>query len=261
MPILIFFLAHWYLSLFSQTFFQHRYAAHGAFTMSKTWERIFYIFTIITQGSSFISPRGYAIMHRMHHAYTDTDKDPHSPSYDSNLFTMMWRTKNVYQSILNGKMQVEERFLKNLPDCFLLEKLGDFWAVRIFWVAFYIGFYYFFATSPWLYLLLPLHIFMGPIHGAIINWFAHKYQYVNFKVNNTSKNLFPVDLFMMGEAYHNNHHKFPSNINFGVRWHELDPTYPVILLLKWVGIIQISRPVSRPVIQKKGKYISEDVMN
>ena len=116
MVIILFFLAHWYLSLFCQTFFQHRYAAHQAFTMSKGWERFFYILTFVTQGSSFISPRAYAIMHRLHHAHTDTELDPHSPSYDSNLFTMMWRTKNVYQAILHGKYAVEERFMKNLPD-------------------------------------------------------------------------------------------------------------------------------------------------
>src|SRR5580693_522661 len=116
MIILIFFAAHWYLSLFSQTFFQHRYAAHGSFTMSRGWERVFYLFAYITQGSSFMSPRAYAIMHRMHHAYTDTEKDPHSPSYDDNVFTMMWRTKNIYTDILNGKTVIEERFLKNVPN-------------------------------------------------------------------------------------------------------------------------------------------------
>ncbi|MEJ7739804.1 MAG: acyl-CoA desaturase [Chitinophagaceae bacterium] len=241
MPILIFFVSHWYLSLFSQTFFQHRYAAHGAFSMNKVWERVFYLFTFITQGSSFISPRGYAIMHRMHHAYTDTDKDPHSPQYDSNLFAMMWRTKNIYQSILKDTNEVEARFLKNLPNWPALERLGDSWIIRLLWVLLYTLFYFYFASSYWMFLLLPVHILMGPIHGAIINWFAHKYQYVNFKVNNTSKNLFPVDLLMMGEAYHNNHHKFPSNINFGFRWHEVDPTYPVILFLQWLRIVKVKK--------------------
>ncbi|MEL6842261.1 MAG: acyl-CoA desaturase, partial [Bacteroidota bacterium] len=31
MAILIFFLVHWYLSIFMQTFYLHRYAAHGMF--------------------------------------------------------------------------------------------------------------------------------------------------------------------------------------------------------------------------------------
>ena len=111
MPVLFFFVAVWYLSLFSQTFFQHRYAAHGAFQMSKGWERFFFITAYLTQGSSYMSPRAYAIMHRMHHAYTDTAKDPHSPSFSSNIFSMMWRSRNFYQDIIKGRMKVEPRFL------------------------------------------------------------------------------------------------------------------------------------------------------
>ena len=77
--------AHWYLSLFTQTFFNHRYAAHRMFTMNKGVEKIFYVMSFVFQGASYLSPRAYAIMHRMHHAYADTEMDPHSPKYDSNL--------------------------------------------------------------------------------------------------------------------------------------------------------------------------------
>ncbi|PSR06189.1 MAG: acyl-CoA desaturase, partial [Bacteroidetes bacterium SW_10_40_5] len=34
MVIIAFFITHWYLSLFCQTFFHHRYAAHAMFTMN-----------------------------------------------------------------------------------------------------------------------------------------------------------------------------------------------------------------------------------
>ena len=57
MAILIFFVAHYYLSLFTQTFYLHRYAAHKMFTMNKFWERFFFAFPYICQGSSFLSPR------------------------------------------------------------------------------------------------------------------------------------------------------------------------------------------------------------
>ena len=96
MIILAFFLAHWYLSLFAQTFFQHRYAAHRMFTMSPLTERVFFLLTYATQGSSFMSPRAYALLHRMHHAYSDTAQDPHSPHNSTNAFTMMWKTRSIY---------------------------------------------------------------------------------------------------------------------------------------------------------------------
>jgi stearoyl-CoA desaturase (delta-9 desaturase) len=47
---------------------------------------------------------------------------------------------------------------------------------------------------------------------------------------------------MMGESYHNNHHKFGSRANFGgIRWHELDPTYMVIVVLDKLRIIRIAQ--------------------
>jgi stearoyl-CoA desaturase (delta-9 desaturase) len=79
---------------------------------------------------------------------------------------------------------------------------------------------------------------MGPLHGVIINWFAHKYGKTNFVTNNTSKNLFKVDLLMLGEGDHNNHHAFPSRVNFAVNKGELDFCFPVIMLLSRLKIIK-----------------------
>ncbi len=239
--ILIFLAAHWYLSLFSQTFLDHRYAAHGAFSMSKFWERFFYIFAYITQGSSYMSPRAYGIMHRLHHAYTDTAQDPHSPRFSKGVIDMMLRTNKVYLGIYKHTLTPDARFLKNIPDWPAFDRWAMSYTSSLLWVLIYIGYYVYFASSFWWYLLIPVHVFMGPIHGTIINWFAHKYGYSNFEMNNTSKNLLPLDILMMGESYHNNHHKFPSRVNFGYKWHELDPTYLVMKLLSWLGVIHFNK--------------------
>ena len=105
----------------------------------------------------------------------------------------------------------------------------------------YTTFYVFFATYWWMYLLLPIHFLSGPVHGAVINWFAHKYGYTNFKVSDTSKNLLPVDFLMLGESYHNNHHANGTNPNFGHRWFEIDPVYPIIKLFHALRIIRLKR--------------------
>jgi stearoyl-CoA desaturase (delta-9 desaturase) len=237
--IVLFFVLHWYLSLFAQTFFLHRYAAHKAFTMSKGWERFFFVFTYFTQGSSYLSAWSYGIMHRIHHAYTDTELDPHSPSYDKNLFAMMWRTKKIYSDILYKKTQVEEKFTKNVPNW----RWFDLWASsnfsRLLWIGVYVWFYLTFAPSLWFLLLIPVHAVMGPLHGVIINWYAHKYGEVNHEQDNTSRNLFKVDWLMFGEGYHNNHHKFPARTNFATHRGEFDFCYPIILLLNKLKVIQV----------------------
>lgn len=241
MYILVFFVAHWYLSLLMQTFFLHRYSAHKMFTMSPFWEKFFYTLTFIFQGSSFLSPYAYGVMHRLHHAYADTEEDPHSPSFSSNLFDMMWKTKNYYNNILHREDQIPAKFKKDVPHWQFMERLGDYWIIRIGWGVLYTLFYIKFATAWWMFLLLPIHFLMGPVHGVIINWYAHKYGYTNFKVNDTAKNLLPFDFLMMGESYHNNHHKLGGRANFGVKWHEFDPTYPFILFLNATGIIKLKR--------------------
>ena len=106
--ILVFFVASWYLSLFFQTFFLHRYAAHKSFTMSKFTERVVYVLTWIFQGSNYLSPYGYGVMHRMHHAFADTEDDPHSPKYDVSIWNMMWKTKTIYSDIANKKFIPEK---------------------------------------------------------------------------------------------------------------------------------------------------------
>ncbi|HHG84578.1 MAG TPA: acyl-CoA desaturase [Bacteroidetes bacterium] len=241
MAILIFFIAHHFLSLFSQSFFYHRYAAHGMFTMSRGWEKFFLIFSYVVQGSSYLSAFAYGILHRRHHAYADTEKDVHSPKYDKTLMRMMWRTKVIYSEIFWNRDKIESKMKKDLPEWLALEMWAERWPSRIMWGLLYITFYIVFATQWWMYLLLPIHFAMGPIHGAIINWYAHKYGYTNFKLKDTSKNLFPINIIMLGEGLHNNHHKYGGRPNFAVKWWEFDPIYPIIWTLDKLKVITLRR--------------------
>jgi stearoyl-CoA desaturase (Delta-9 desaturase) len=211
------------------------------FTMSKGWEKFFFFLSWVSQGSSYLSAHAYGILHRMHHEFADTEKDPHSPKYDDNLFKMMWRTKDIYNNIVEDETIVEDRFRLNVPAWRSFDLFASHYATRLSWAAAYVAFYIYFDASWWMYLFLPIHFLMGPIHGAVINWFAHKYGYTNFKVNNTSKNFLPLDVLMMGESYHNNHHANADNPNFGHRWFEIDPSYPIILLLNAFRVIKLKK--------------------
>ncbi|MBO2008077.1 acyl-CoA desaturase [Hymenobacter negativus] len=242
MAILLFFVGHWYLSLFTQTFFQHRYAAHRMFTMSPLAERLFFILTYVAQGSSFMSPRAYALLHRMHHAYSDTPNDPHSPHNSANAFAMMWKTRNTYQECIQGTSVAAQRFEGDYPEWPVLEDFAHRWYSRLAWGTAYMLFYINFATAWWQYLLLPIHLMMGAVHGAIVNWAGHKYGYQNFDNHDKSRNSLFFDFLTGGELFQNNHHKLPSRVNFGVKKWEFDPSYPVIVALDKLGIIQLKAP-------------------
>jgi stearoyl-CoA desaturase (delta-9 desaturase) len=213
MVIPIFFLAHWQVSVFCQSFFLHRYGAHKQFTMSPRWERFFHLLTYVAQGSSFLSPRAYAILHRKHHAFSDTPKDPHSPHFSPDAMTMMLKTKHEYDDYAYDRVAPEARF--------------------------YTAVYWQFATAWWHWLLLPVQWVVGPVHGAIVNWCGHKYGYQNFDNGDRSRNMLWVDFLTAGELFQNNHHKFAMSPNFAARWFEIDPTYFAIRVLSALKIIQL----------------------
>ena len=209
--------------------------------MGPVSEKFFYLLLLFSQGSSFLNPRAYAILHRMHHAYSDTEKDPHSPHFFKDVFIMMIATKDMYLNYLKYKIQPEPAFQGDYPEWPLVDKIGDSWLWRLSCAAFYITFYVVFATQWWMFLLLPFHFLMGPLHGAIVNWCGHKYGYSNYDNHDHSKNSLPWDFLLMGELFQNNHHKKPNSPNFGQKWWEFDPTYPVMKALHWMRIIRIRK--------------------
>ncbi len=244
LAITVFFLTHWSLSIFCQTFFLHRYGAHRMFTMSKGWERFFHLLTAISQGSSYLQPRGYAILHREHHAYSDTERDPHSPHVYRGLGKMMWHTKVRYEGLVTGKIQPEARFEGGYPVWPAADQFFNQWPVRIGFGTAYTIFYLFFAPHWAYFLLLPIHYVIGPVHGAIVNYCGHKFGYRNFQTphGDKSKNTLPFDFVTWGELFQNNHHARSMSPNFAARWFEIDPTWIIIRALLAVRIIRLAGP-------------------
>jgi stearoyl-CoA desaturase (delta-9 desaturase) len=242
--IVAFFVAHWVLSVFCQTFFLHRYSAHRMFTMRRGWERFFYLCTFLCQGPSFLAPRAYAILHREHHAFSDTARDPHSPHHHRNVLRLLWRTKRRFDDILYRRVQPEARFEGGYPEWPALDRFGTHVVVRVGFGVLYTLFYLAFAPSAVWFLLLPVHYAMGPIHGTLVNWCGHKYGYRNFRrgARDRSRNTLPFDLVTLGELLQNNHHQHASAPNFAARWFEVDPGYWAIRVLAALRIVTLPSP-------------------
>jgi stearoyl-CoA desaturase (Delta-9 desaturase) len=83
---------------------------------------------------------------------------------------------------------------------------------------------------------------MGSLHGIAINWWAHRFGYRNFNLADQSRNIMPVDILFLGEAFHNNHHKHPGRPNNAVKWFEVDMGYLFIRLMHNMRMIRLRNP-------------------
>lgn len=241
MGIAILLIVHWYLSFLIQSVFLHRYAAHKNFEMSPLWEKIFYVFTFLILGSSYMSAYAFGAMHKIHHAYADRELDPHSPVKSPGYFGTLMQARNSYFNIFIGKTKVDPSILKGIPAWHSFDKFAHSWITRSLWVLFYIYLYIFLATAWWMFLFLPITIGMGALQGALINWWAHSFGYRNFNTNDNSNNLIALDVLFLGESYHNNHHKHPWKLNHAYKWFEFDLGYYFIRLLSIFGIVRIKK--------------------
>ena len=234
------FIAHWFASLAAQTLYHHRYSAHGMYRLSPRMERVFHLLSFLAQGPSWLEPRAYAILHRLHHAHSDRELDPHSPLRHRTVVGMMHETLGRYRLAKSRQDPEMESLAARTPEWPWLDRAADTWTARILFGAAWTAVYVIWAPSPWWFLLLPLHWLMGPLHGAIVNWAGHKYGYVNHHdTGDNSRNTLPVDLLLMGELYQNNHHQSPTRANFAHRWFELDPGWWLLRVLSACGVLSL----------------------
>lgn len=227
-------LIQWLSAGFHQSFFYHRVASHDLCTMSKAWQRFFFITTWISLGPGYMKAWVYGVMHRLHHRHSDTPEDPHPT--DKGFLFMMIRMAKINIAIQNGSKQLDEGLTKNLPRWDAFEAVAASYITRIWWVLMYITIYKQCATVAWLWLLLPINVFVGPIQGACINWLGHKIGERTHNTPDTSTNILPIDLVFAGEAEHNNHHAKPNSPRFGT----FDTTFFIMFyVLRPLGIITL----------------------
>jgi stearoyl-CoA desaturase (delta-9 desaturase) len=209
------------------------------FKLDLFWEKTFYFCTWLFQGPSFLHPSSYARMHIEHHQYSDTDKDPHSPIHEPNLYNLMIKTYKKYMSLIDDSNKTEYKTRLHFKDWITLDRFAQSNYNTFLWIGIYISVYYALNINVYYYPFILIHFFMGPIQGAIVNWAGHKFGYSNYDLGDNSKNTLPIDVLLMGELYQNNHHKNGKRINFAHRRFEIDFTYQIAKFLNRIKVIKL----------------------
>ncbi len=218
----------------------HRLLTHRAFQTSKPVEYAFAVAGSMAVEGPVIA---WVADHRLHHAHTDVEGDPHSPhvGHGSGL-KGLWHAHAGWLM----KTQGDADFRKYAPD--LVEDRGMRWISRNFlWlvalgllIPFVAGFvlHGFSLTAALWTLLWAGFVRIFFIHHVTwsINSICHFFGRRRFDVDDRSTNVAWLALPTFGESWHHNHHAFPRSARQGLgRW-ELDPSAMLIWILEKLGI-------------------------
>jgi stearoyl-CoA desaturase (delta-9 desaturase) len=176
--------------------------------------------TLIAILSGRGSPIGWVYVHRIHHAYSDTDKDPHSPK---NLGFKLFGFKHIEEH--SGKMNFF--LVKDLMNPVQL-KINEYYFLIILIFAIIMGL----VDVSLLYFVWILPVFLIQLSQNSFNYFAHMYGHRNVDTRDNSTNNIWLWPFILGDAWHNNHHANASKLSTKVRWYEFDPVVFLIKLIK-----------------------------
>jgi len=184
--------------------------------------------------------------HRKHHAYSDVDGDPHSPhvGHGSGFKGALTGLLHAHIGWVFSDMEVadERRYARDLVDDPMIrfvDRTFVLWVVAGLAFPFALGYALSGTIAGALTGLLwggAARIFL--LHHATfcINSLCHFFGRHEYDTGDESRNLAWLALPTWGEAWHNNHHAFPTSYRHGLRRWQVDPSAGVIRLLEMTGL-------------------------
>lgn len=200
----------------------HRSITHKALKMNPIVEILGKFFASVGGTGSPIS---WVLIHKAHHKYSDTDKDPHS-------------AKDILKYLIGKYPTVSQIGMRRLAVSKVNKILHRHYYLVILvygaaWATAGVDFFFYGFVYPMVF---------NMVAGHLVNWYTHSNKWLNYRLYNTkdtSQNNFIIGLATWGEGFHNTHHKFPGKANFGIKSWECDISFLFIKLLSAVGLVKI----------------------
>ncbi len=222
----------------------HRLLTHRSFKTSRPMRALF-----AALGSAAIEGPviEWVANHRKHHQFSDEPGDPHSPHVDHGKG---WRGAlgglahaHLGWIFSDQELASEERYAKDLladPVVRFVDRTFPLWVLAGLAFPFGLGVALTGSIAGGLTGLLwggAVRILF--LHHATfsINSLCHFFGRQRFATGDESRNLLWLSLPTLGEAWHNNHHAFPTSARHGLRWWQLDPSAWLIVGMERCGLI------------------------
>ena len=217
----------------------HRYFAHRSYKTSRWFQ-----FVLAWVGASSVQkgPLWWAGLHRMHHRWSDTPRDIHSPKQRGFWYSHVgWITAPDHDGT----------DLALIPDFAKYPELR--WIDRFHWVPFAVLTALCFAIDGWRGVVWGAGVstVLG-WHGTFfINSLAHVWGSRRYETTDTSRNNPVLALITLGEGWHNNHHHYMNSANQGFFWWEVDVSYYTLRALALLGVVRDLRRPPAHVLRDK----------
>jgi stearoyl-CoA desaturase (Delta-9 desaturase) len=221
----------------------HRLFTHRAFATKRWLRGVFAVAGSVAIEGPVIS---WVADHRKHHAFADQPGDPHSPHVDHGvgLRGALRGLAHAHMGwlFLHTQRGARKRYAPDLladPVVRWVDRTFVVWALGGMGAAFALGWLIGGTfTAALTGLLWGGAVRLLVLHHVTysINSLCHFFGSKRFDTGDESRNLAWLSILSFGEAWHNNHHAFPTSAAHGLRWWELDVSSLVIRGLERVGL-------------------------
>ncbi|HEX8370012.1 MAG TPA: fatty acid desaturase [Pyrinomonadaceae bacterium] len=204
----------------------HRLLTHRSFKAPKWLE---YILTIFGGMAIQDDAPKWVATHRIHHQFTETDKDPHSTRPGFWWAHMEWILKGTAQDHDAATLK------RYVPD--LLKDRFHVLLARFYYVPLLASGAGLFLIGGWSMVLWGIfaRVVFGWHSTWLVNSATHFWGERRFETKDDSTNNWLIALLTFGEGWHNNHHAQPGSARHGVAWYEFDMNWLTIRLFEKLG--------------------------
>lgn len=228
----------------------HRLLSHQSY---KTSRAVRFLIVLMGTLAGQNGPLWWVAHHRIHHRFSDTDRDVHSPRHGFFWSHAGWLF-SPRNTVALTRMVPD---LLRLPEIVFLQRY-----YYLFHALLFVGLY---AAGELLRIYRPelqtsgmqLVIWGGVLSMVCVfhcvwsaNSVCHTIGSRHFETRDNSRNNLVVALFTLGDGWHNNHHRFPSSARHGLAWWEVDVNYWILRFLALLGIVWDIREPKEPFVQR-----------